>query len=180
MNQTDTELIALIYRGDEHAFNCLYGRYKEVVYNYLLYVEPDVKTVEDLFQEIWIKVIKKLKEGHTIENFKGWIFKVASNSYKDFLRKKRMRRLIFPDKEDAVTEVIADNNTNGTEVKMYVEKAMLKLTPKQKELFYLKEVIGLPYSEITDVLGISETAAKSRMFNAVRNLREELKELREK
>lgn len=179
MNQSDSELMTLIHSGDENAFNCLYERYKNSVYNYLLYVEPDRKSVEDLFQEIWIKVIRKLKEGHVIGNFKGWIFKVASNSHRDFLRKKKVRKLIFLDKENAGIEVISENDSRRAEVRFILEKAMLKLTPHQKQIFYLKEVMGMPYSEITEILGISETAAKSRMFNAVQKLREELKEFRE-
>ena len=178
MNQTDTELLTLIYNGDENAFNCLYERYKDSVFNYLLYVERDRKTVEDLFQEVWIKVIRKLREGHDIENFKGWIFKVVSNSYKDFLRKKRVKKLFFIEKEDSPAEIISENDTNRTDTRIFIEKAMQKLTSNQKQIFYLKEVMGLPYGEITEILGISETAAKSRMFNSVQKLREELKELR--
>jgi len=179
MNQSDNELVILTVTGDENAFNILYERYKDMIYNYLLYIESNRGIVEDLFQEIWVKVIRKLKDGQKIENFKGWIVKVASNYHKDYLRKKRLRNLIFRYQED-VSDTISDRDSHeSSDLANSLEIAMSRLSPKQKELFYLKEIMGLPYGEIMPILGISETAAKSRMFKAVQKLREELKEYKE-
>ena len=179
MNQTDSELITLISRGNEKAFNVLYKRYKDLIYNYLTYVESGVETVEDVFQEVWIKVIKKLREGQDLTNFRRWIFRIASNSYKDYLRKKKIRNILFWEKEDLNTKSSGKNIGITSDFTFHLEKAMVHLSPNQRQIFYLKEIMGMQYDEITKVLGITVTAAKSRMFNAVRKLRKELKEFRE-
>jgi RNA polymerase sigma-70 factor (ECF subfamily) len=187
MQPGDPELLSRISQGDTSAFETLYARYRTTVYNYLCYLESDRHLVQDLFQEVWLRVVRSSARADTIDNFRAWLFAVASNVYRDTLRRRRVRRSMFPRRVETVdgrTSSVedspdapraADAGVSFLEFREDLERALSRLTPRQRQVFVLKEIEGLKHNEVADVLGISVGACKSTLHHAVQALRSHLR-----
>lgn len=183
MQPGDRELLSRISQGDTSAFEILYGKYRAAVYNYLCYLESDRHLVQDLFQEVWLRVVRSCARANAISNFRAWLFAVASNVYRDALRRRRIRRSIFRQRvesvddrasgmEDSLDESqAADAYLSRLEFREDLEKALSRLTPRQRQVFVLKEIEGFKHEEVAGILGISAGACKSTLHHAVQALR---------
>lgn len=169
-------------------FDKFYSRYKSSIFSLACYLTRNVREAEDLYQETWLRVVKQLSH-KPVEpaGCKAWIMTIMTNLYRDWLRKKRVRRLVSTLKSDAD---ISDENiwkrpfwgeeSNGTQetdrqdIRMAVTKAMGVLPDKQRLIFVLKEMEGFCYTEIGEILNIPVGTVKSLMHRAVKRLRREL------
>ncbi len=180
MKWEDEALAAKIRAGDWKAFDELYARYREAMYNYFLYLEGDPQRAGDRFQEMWLRVVRHLKRARSpIRNFRAWIFRVAANVYRDSLRKKRFRRMreVFLDSPQR-RESLPQTATDAAQIEFHtdLQKAIAALPLRQRQVFVLKEIHGLEHQEIAEILQISVGASKSTLFHAIRSLRQTLRD----
>jgi RNA polymerase sigma-70 factor (ECF subfamily) len=169
------------------AFDDLYEKYQNAVFGFAYYLTQNRGDAEDLFQEAWLRIAKKLPDEVNMKSIKAWIFTVVSNLHRDELRKKRIRRLFFLQRakslenENTLFPVLAGKPVSVNSDEAYqadmgrdIARAMAKLPDRQRRVFVLKEIAEFKQAEISDILGIPLGTVKSLMHRAVSRLRGEL------
>jgi len=185
MEKTDDELVSEYLDGDEKAFEELYHRYNIQLFNFILSMVKDNEAANDIFQEVFIKVINKLpsyREG----NFKAMIYLIARNSVIDFIKSKKnknQRNNISIDQnideEHTLEDLIASGENPEKElITIYENKklyeAISTLSEEYREIILLKHFSGLRFEEISKTLNIPLGTLLSRFKRAMDKLREKL------
>jgi RNA polymerase sigma-70 factor (ECF subfamily) len=188
MPRDDAELLARAGRGDQSAFATLYNDYEADLYRFVLYLADGPDEAEELFQETWFRVVKHLGK-KPVTNFKQWLFTIATNYYRDELRKRKVRRLVMGSEttEDRYGGAAAEPTpaipqtrpeANGFALREALKKAMDKLTHRQRAAFVLVYVEGFKIREAGEILGKPEGTVKSTLYRALEIMRGELREFR--
>lgn len=175
------------------AFDNLYEKYQNAVFGFAYYLTQNRTDAEDLFQEAWLRIAKKLPGKVNMQSIKAWIFTVVANLHRDELRKKRIRRLFFSqkamslEKENTMFPVLSGKPISVNSGEAYqadigrdIARAMARLPDRQRRVFVLKEMAEFKQAEISDILGIPLGTVKSLMHRAVTRLRRELSKYHEK
>jgi RNA polymerase sigma-70 factor (ECF subfamily) len=173
-------------------FDALYNEYKAAVFGFALYLTKNRGEAEDLFQETWLRVVRKMPEKINKESLKAWMFTIVSNIHKDTLRKKRLKNLWFKkvahsSEDDVSLQGLAGGSPMKTNKEMEISalsgemtRAISLLPDRQRRVFILKEIAGFKQAEVGEILGLKLGTVKSLMHRAVRRLQNELSAYRPK
>lgn len=161
MYEPDPELIRAAGAGNRYAFEELVRAYQAHVWRFLRQLLGDPVLAEDITQEVFVKVYRKLRSFRHRSKFSTWIFQIARNAGIDAIRARQRRDRLAEEAEATVRTTSA-----GGELRVEIEAALQSLAPKLREAFVLVEALGLTYRETGKALGIPEGTAKSRVFNA--------------
>jgi RNA polymerase sigma factor (sigma-70 family) len=183
-NQNENELIQLYLNGDSHAFSFLVNRNKAKIFTSIYILVKDEYLAEDIFQEVFIRIIESLKKGAYVENgkFAQWAVRIAHNMCMDHFRKvKRTPTITTSDNANIFdvynfSEPAADVKIMKTEKYDCVKKAIDKLPQDQREMLILRHYANLSFREIADLSDISINTALGRMRYALINIRKLLPE----
>jgi RNA polymerase sigma factor (sigma-70 family) len=171
MEAADEELM-LAYRGGQaSAFDALYARHRGRLYRFILRSIKQRATAEELFQEVWIRVIEARSRYAPQARFTTWLYTIAHNLMVDHWRRKGLT-LVQLDEEASVAA--ADNPARQAEARESLARllqALEALPEAQREAFLLHEEAGLSVAEIAKVTGAGEEAAKSRLRYAIAKLK---------
>lgn len=184
---SDQELVRKYLRGEPQAFDQLYDRHHRSVFLLVRQYFRQRERAEEVFQEIFMKVLERLDRYQSEGSFKAWLFTVSRNHCIDRLRYQARRpetpasALGDPDEGGNILEQAA--NTAGSQEEQiydhqlasYLQEALEKIPEEQRETFLLKESGGLTFEEISQMMGVSVNTAKSRMRYALAHLRRVLK-----
>jgi RNA polymerase sigma-70 factor (ECF subfamily) len=172
----DREIVRRVRDGDAEALRLLVERYQDRVFALIHGIVRDAHEVEDVAQEVFLKVFTRIAAFDERSQFYTWLYRVAVNAAKDHV-KKRVRRPAVPlDEADALPgagegpEARAASN----ETARLVRAAIDTLPVRYREVLALRELEGLPYDEIAAVLGISIGTVESRLHRARARLRRRL------
>lgn len=170
----DDSALMLRYRdGDVAAFEILYRRHKDPVYRYLLRLSGHNETAEDVFQEVWGKIVKARASYRPTAKFTTFLYRVAHNCFIDHVRRNKRHAGGTP----LEPELHADNGesletaTERSLARERLEAALSNLPEEQRDAFLLYEEGGLSVDQIATVTGCNRETAKSRLRYAVRKLR---------
>lgn len=175
--EDDVVLIARAREGDQEAFERLVAAYTPRVYSLVRQILRNATEAEDVTQEVFFKVFAKLASFREDSAFYTWLYRVAVNAATDHLKKRRHDRTILV--EDVATLPVVDlaetpaEEFSRQDLRGAVREAMARLPEKFRTILVLRELEGLAYEEIADVLAISLGTVESRIFRA----REKLKKL---
>jgi len=168
---SDDQLMVSFGRGDRSAFDFLYARYKQPLYGYLYRNCGNEASIDELFQDIWLKVIASSSRYKRRGKFRSWIFTLAHHCIVDFYRKSARQAV----KQSAVEELASNQSTESSvrdsEVLLAVQTAIASLPLEQRQAFCLREESGFSVKEIAEIQDISVEAAKSRLRYAYSKLR---------
>jgi RNA polymerase sigma-70 factor (ECF subfamily) len=168
------EALMLAYRdGDAAAFEALYTRHKGPLYRFVLRSMPQRAVAEELFQEIWMRVIQARERYTPKARFTTWLYTIAHNRMVDHWRAKGLA-LVAQDPDDpgcAVAEADPLLQAQGNEALERLRQALEALPPPQREVFLLREEAGLSLAEIAAATGADAEAVKSRLRYALTKLR---------
>ncbi len=175
----DRALIEECLAGDSAAFEDLVRRKTSKVYGHCLRMIGNVEDARDIAQLVFIRLWEKLEKYDPSYTFDTWLYRLVSNVTIDFVRSRQTRdnavqstlRLV-KDSEDAEQPVVIA----GKEVERIFEEVSSSLSPKQKEVFVLKEMEDLTSPEIAEILECSESTVRNHLFNARKVLRRELEQ----
>ncbi len=176
----DDRSLALAFRnGDERAFEEIVQRYQRKVSSILYLTLGSRKDVEDLTQDVFVRVHRSLGRVNVETTLFSWIYRIAVNIAIDEVRRRRIRRIVSMEflTEPGGKEIQAEDPGRASDGILATEKrdqilaALQRLSPAHRAALVLREYEDLSYKEIAETLGISEQAVKSRIFRA----REELK-----
>lgn len=161
MYEPDPELIRAASAGDTAAFEELVRAYQAHIWRFLRHFLGDPDLAEDITQETFVRVYRKLGTFRFRSKFSTWVFQVARNAGIDALRARQRRERLLTAMEPRAPEV-----TSGGELRMEIETALQTLTPKLREAFVLIEAFGFTYREAGRTIGVPEGTVKSRVYHA--------------
>ena len=170
----DFILIREFIDGNVGAFEKLMMLHKDKVRNLIFLTLNDAEFVDDISQDIFISVYKKLDEFRFESKFSTWLFRITVNKCRDYLRKKRVRSIFVPIK-DSHENIRSTGIHEDIDIPSLVRKAIARLPDKLKVPLVFRDIDGFSYNEIAEKLGCEVGTVKSRIFRA----RESLKALLE-
>lgn len=177
--KTDQELVSAYISGDTLSIELLILRHKDKVFGFILSKVKDVDLANDIFQEVFIKVINKLKEGKYNEEgkFSSWIMRISHNMVIDHFRKIARVRMIRPNDSFDIFDTIGGEEecTEADMVRSQVFqdlKALVAyLSADQREVLEMRYYAGMSFREISEECDISINTALGRVRYALINLR---------
>ena len=178
------ERLMLAYRdGDAVAFERLYQRYRSRLYRHLAHQCGDTRLAEELYQEVWMKVIAARAGYEPLAKFSTWIFRIAHHCLIDHYRRhSRDAAARYDDGEDP-DELPAPADSNPARqaerraIALRLSAAIAALPEPQREAFLLAEEGELTLEEIANATACGRETAKSRLRYAIGKLRLSLQDL---
>lgn len=176
-------------RGSPAAFDDLYARHKGGVYRYLLRHCGNAGIADELFQDVWMSVIRGRDRYAPTARFASWLYTLAHHRIVDHWRTSGQATLVPIDGEDPVSVMIGgvpgsprdepEVRALHRETAVRLRAALAALPPAQRDAFLLQQESGLSLAEIAQLTGVGVETVKSRLRYAVARLRAEFPELRE-
>ena len=177
----DAELMLRYAHGDARAFDLLYARHKGPLYRYLLRQCRDRAVADDLFQDVWDRVIRTRKRYQAKAKFATFLYRVAHNCAIDQFRMRARRHddqsEPVEDSEDILAAPDAEQPERqlaDAQFRSAFQIALDSLPDEQRAVFLLYEESGLSLDEIGEITGVGMETAKSRLRYAVIKLRKAL------
>jgi len=183
---TDEDLMLAYAAGDAAAFDALYARHKGGVYRYLLRQCRQGGVADELFQDVWMNLIRARASYAPTAKFTTWLYRLAHNRLIDHYRASAHLTLVSADDEAHVDAIAALPGVRGDEPQVRAENrelgerlraAVAALPPAQREAFLLQQEGGLSLAEIAELTGVGTETVKSRLRYALAKLRGDLVDL---
>ena len=183
---SDQQLVQLFVNGETEALDVLVNRHKVRIYTSIYLLVKDKYLAEDIFQELFIKIIETLKAGKYKEEnkFVVWAIRIAHNLCVDHFRKIKGKPPIKTLDGKDIFEVLRFNDPNAEEniVRRQTNDRIMKLVgqlpEEQREIIILRHFADLKFREISAVLNCSVNTALGRMRYALLDLRKMIEEQR--
>lgn len=177
----DEELVSLYIEGNNNAFDALLKRYESKVFSYLLYSVKNQELAEDLFQDVFVKMIVRLKNGQYAENgkFSSWMMRIVHNHLIDYYRTSVADKTLSNDATETDLYSKADIALNENREQEMIDQQTLKevrslialLPESQREVLLMRVYDELSFKEIAQKTNCSINTALGRMRYAILNLR---------
>ena len=166
----DLELIRRSQSGDTEAYDQLVSKYRAKIFTMVHGMVRNEHDALDLVQEGWLKAWQSIQQFKGRSSFYTWLYRITMNVTIESLRRKRQREEI--ELIDAIASFLPSPRANyrRTEIQEKVESALAKLSPEHRAVVVLKELEGLHYREIAEVLNIPVGTVMSRLFYAKKQL----------
>ncbi len=177
-NISDAELIRRYANGCEDCLNVLIDRYRNKLFGYIFSKVKNKEITEDIFQDVFLKVIHTLKARRYNEEgkFGSWLMRIAHNLIIDHFRKVKRQKLSYDTEEYSVFDILPDHkNAENIMVRSQtihkIKRLIEELPPDQKRVLKMRIYDEIPFKEIAEIENISINTALGRMRYAVINLR---------
>ncbi len=188
----DATLIREAQRGNRAAFEELVRHYDQAVLRLAMHITGSDTEAQDVYQDAFLKAYRNIGSFRFECSFYTWIYRIVTNLCLDSLRKKQVR------KEDSATQVDSDGETYDVldqvadarpaadperdlmrrELGATINRALDRLTPRERMVFELKHYQGLKLRTIGEMLNTTEETAKNTLFRATQKLRGSLASMR--
>jgi len=179
--EDDGELMLRYARGDLRAFEVLYQRHRGGLYRYLSRHTHNPEAANDLFQEVWSKVIASRDRYERRAKFQTFLYRIAHNCFVDYCRRSTVRAEISDDGQEGWQGALAapdndqpDVHAERAQATDHYKAALAQLPSEQRDVFLLYEESGLTLEEIAVITAVGPETAKSRLRYAVSKLRQVL------
>jgi RNA polymerase sigma-70 factor, ECF subfamily len=185
VEQSESTLVTAAKAGDYDAFEQLVNRYEHKIYRLGLNITGNPEDAEDVLQETFLKAFENLSRFREDSRFYTWIVRIGVNQALMKLRKRRTDKSVSLDDPieengEIIPRDFADWAPNPeqllgrTETREIMEKAIQNLPVSFRTVFQLRDVEGLSTEETAEMLGLTISAVKARLFRARLRLREDL------
>ncbi len=186
--RSDEALMISFRDGDARAFEELVARHRRGLFNFLLRSVQNRSRAEELLQEVFLRVVRSKDRYERTAKLTTWLYTIARNLCVDESRRAKFRRTVSLDaprrgaEEDSpamvetvpADQVATDEAAAAPQIRVRVAKAIEGLPDDQREVFLMRQMSGLSFKEIGDIVGAPENTVKSRMRYALEKLRQEL------
>lgn len=177
---SDAQLVARTLAQDQAAFGQLIDRHASAIVNLSYRMVGNRAEAEDLAQETFLAAYRALSTFRADSKFSTWLYRIATNKCKDWLRVKRPGQGQYDlDADVSLDLYVTEDRTpevllSRQQVAQELEQAIQRLPPLYREAFVLKHVEGLSYEEMEDILGVSGDTLKMRVYKGRVQLSREL------
>lgn len=178
--EQENAVVRAVLNGDVNAFEMLVREYEKNVYNLALRMVGNSEDAADMSQEAFIKAYNSLDSFRGDSKFSVWLYRIVSNVCLDFIRSRKRKQTVSlsveDDNGDDVELDIADDTQSPERLmdkqltREAVRRGLDSLPPGQRQILLLREIQGLSYDEIADVLNVEAGTVKSRIFRARKKL----------
>jgi RNA polymerase sigma-70 factor (ECF subfamily) len=173
----EKQLLTQVSQGDRQAFQVLYKACYPLVQQYIVLFEPSPHILDELTQDVFVRIWEKRDRLGAVESFKGYLFLVTRNVVFNFIRALKVRQKV---KElDEASPPLANDLENELLFKQYYEialEAMRQLPPGRRKVLKMSIDDGLSLDEIATELGISRSGVKKQLYAATAYVRQYLQE----
>ena len=175
----DQQLIARYLEGDERAFEELLNRHQQKIYTSIYLFVKEQSLAEDIFQEVFIKIIDTLRKGKYNHEgkFLQWALRISYNMCVDYFRRTKRRPQVSPTETFDIFDVLplteenAEQNIIRSQTHDKVSKLVNMLPPEQREVVILRHYADMSFKEIAKLTRVSINTALGRMRYALINIR---------
>src|SRR5882762_7408869 len=170
-NERDTTLWNQFKNGDEDSFVLLFRNYYSGLFNYGCKITTDSELVEDCIQELFMEIWRSAGKADII-SFKAYIFKAFKFKLIRLITKNNKVRSLSDNPGENAFELshenfIIDKELNSTK-REKVLQALQELSPRQKEIIYIKFYLSLSYEEVSEIMQINYQAARNLIYQAIK------------
>jgi len=174
--EEDQVFFALWLKGDDKGFSVLYNKYKNRVFGFLFKMTGERNVAEDLLQETFLAAYRNAFQFDRTRSFLSWLFGIAHKRTIDYFRHAKVET---DHRQDAIESVgsrieAPDEELANEKVRQIVNSAVENLDPFQRDVFLLRELGGVPFKEIAEIMNCPINTALGRMRLALRNIRKDL------
>ena len=176
----EAEIVRRTQAGDEEAFRQLVERHRSKVFSIIYGIVRNRNDAEDIAQQVFAKIYFSIKGFDFRSSLITWIYKIAVNQCYDYLRKQKVRKLVYESdlgEDDARTmenSALAVEKTPAISVQMerrdYLARLLSKVSEQERLLLIRKEVHGLSVQELAEETGLNENTIKVKLFRARQKL----------
>lgn len=187
---SDAELVGKAAGGDKESYRVLVEKYQQRVFAIAFEVVKSREDAEDIAQEVFVKAFLSLPEFKGQSTFYTWLYRIAYNMAIDFRRRMARRGGAAVEYDEARTESVvegagANQNRFGSpqelmlrkEESQQIQKVLADISPEHRAVITLREIDGLSYDEIAEVVGVSKGTVMSRLHYARKRLQSALAEI---
>jgi RNA polymerase sigma-70 factor, ECF subfamily len=174
--QEDRDLVRRAQDGDEPAFEQLVRRHQRRVFALVGGILRRREDVEDVAQQVFLKAYMSLKRFDQRSAFSTWLYKISVNECWDYLRKKKVRPLVYEcdlseEQVSRLDAIVSQNRppespTERAEARDLLDRILDRLPEQDKQLLLLKEVEGFSVQELAEILNLNVNTVKVRLFRA--------------
>lgn len=176
---SDEDLIIRYLQGDENSLILLIKRYQKRLFTYILYLVKDRSTAEDIFQDVFLKVIIQLKMKKYIEEgkFYQWLVRITRNLVIDHYRQSGKNPVITDSAGNDILTYVRIHDTNRQdeiitdEIQQTLKKMINLLPHEQREVLILRHYANMSFKDISELTQVSINTSLGRMRYALINLR---------
>ena len=179
----DNDLVRMFQNGEESALESLISRYKEKIFSTIFYLVKDKQLAEDLFQDVFIKIIDKLRSKNYNEEgkFLHWALRISHNLCVDYFRKEKRNQTTSGDQNNLfdLLELNGDEADKKFVTGQSHEKIRMmldNLPDEQREVIILRHFADLSFKEIAEITNTSINTSLGRMRYGLINLRKMMEE----
>jgi RNA polymerase sigma-70 factor, ECF subfamily len=178
---SEAQQIARAQRGDEQAFSALFEAHKRRVYSLCLRMTGNTAEAEDLAQEAFLQLFRKISTFRGDSAFSTWLHRLVVNVVLMHLRKKGLQQVSLDDVDTSQEEPVKrdygddDRRLMGSVDRISLNRAIADLPPGYRAVFVLHDVEGYEHNEIAQIMGCSIGNSKSQLHKARLKLRETLR-----
>ncbi|MBX7164911.1 MAG: sigma-70 family RNA polymerase sigma factor [Pirellulales bacterium] len=178
----DAQLIAEALRGRSDAFGRLVERYQDRLYNTLVHLVGSAEDARDVAQDAFVQAFVKLETFRQNSQFYTWLYRIAFNLAMTRRRRPGVVTSIEQVRDAAGIEPVDDcpapsERIEGRERDAQVREALARLSEEHRTVIVLREIDGLDYEAIAEVLEVPVGTVRSRLHRARLELRDQLKEV---
>jgi len=179
-NTEEAALVRRVQAQDEMAFREIVDRYQAKVCSIIYGILRNRNDAEDIAQQVFAKIYFSIKNFDFRSSLLTWIYKITVNECYDYLRKKRVRKLVYESDFTAEDSLLMENSEPSMDLKAPVDvqlaqrdlitKLLSKISDEDRSLILLKEVEGHSVEELSQMTGMNENTIKVKLFRARQKL----------
>lgn len=171
----DKNVVERVLEGKKDDYRYLVQKYQKPVYHYIYRMIHNQEAAKEITQQVFVKCFEKLSSYNSNYKFFSWIYRITINETINYI--KYHKRVLSIDEYKGKLYNKETDSLEKTELKMILEKAVSELAIKFQSVINLKYFEDLSYTEIAEILGISEKKVKSRLFTARKKLIVKLRDI---
>lgn len=170
----EAALIDQLRRQEEDAFTVIYERYKVQIYNYLFRLSGSSELADDLTHDTFLSAYESLPKLRPDSNIAPWLYRIASNRFRDFLRRKKVINwLRWSDTAKAEAALACSGGEESLPEREAVQAVLRRMKPEYAVCLVLRLAEGFSSEETAQILGISPEAVRMRLSRARQMFKEE-------